>query len=462
MSVKQLQERLPQQVDAALASHVASAVGWATKVRLWFAVTTLLAAAWSWNLASNARMIYLALAAVWILDAAIISALSKRGATESLVSRTTLLDVTIVHVGLAAFVQQGLFPKLGAGIFLCYFPVLAVAANRYRMMLVIQASVYAMVGYALISYWGGSPPWFRLLMLGATAFVFALGSRKPKDLMVSVARDALHEAFDLGAKQKEADLTAQAHGLFLPPPIMDLPAIWSSSKHGAGTETGGDYYQIFETAHGPLVVVGDLSIPSGESGASFEALKATAELHRTLSKIISNHTADPNNLSLTQILDALNAYLYDKHRLFTCVLAQWRGEQLHYVNAGHLPLIHLNKPQGAQTAGHVQLPVTCGAVGERADAVFVESAVPFPARDLLLVYTDGAFAKLTGDRDQGIAEMETLAERFSGGEVTTLCHRVFDCAQPGLEPIKDDATVVVIRRQPTKGEEAKAQSSASS
>ena len=48
-----------------------------------------------------------------------------------------------------------------------------------------------------------------------------------------------------------------------------------------------------------------------------------------------------------------------------------------------------------------------------------------------------------------------MAERFSSGEVTTLCHRVFDCAQPGYDPIKDDATVVVIRRQPTKGEESK-------
>jgi len=462
MSVKQLQERLPQQVDAALASHVASAVGWATKVRLWLAVTALLAAAWSWNHPSNARIIYLALAAVWLAVAAAVSMLAKDGASESLVSRTTLLDVTIVHLGLAAFVQQGLFPKLGAGIFLCYFPVLAVAANRYRMILVIQASLYAMVGYAVISYWGGSPPWFRLSLLGATAFVFALGSRKPKDLMVSVARNALQEAFDLGAKQKEVELTAQAHQLFLPPPIVDLPAIWSSSKHGAGTETGGDYYQIFETARGPLVVVGDLSIQSGETGASFVSLKATAGLHQLLSKIISKHVAHAGDIGAAKILDELNARLYEQHRSFTCVLAQWQGEQLHYVNAGHLPLVHLNKPQGAQTAGHEQLPVTCGAVGERADASFVESVVPFPARDLLVIYTDGAFAKLTSDRDQGVAEMEALVERFSGGEVTTLCHRVFDCAQPGMDPIKDDATVVVIRRQPTRGEEAKAQSSASS
>ncbi|MBP6824864.1 MAG: SpoIIE family protein phosphatase, partial [Acidobacteria bacterium] len=96
-----------------------------------------------------------------------------------------------------------------------------------------------------------------------------------------------------------------------------------------------------------------------------------------------------------------------------------------------------------------QLPVTCGAVGENSEAKFVESVVPFPTRDLLLIYTDGAFAKLTDDREKGIVEIEAMAERFSGGEVTTLCHRVFDCGQPGYEQIKDDATVVVVRRQPT-------------
>jgi serine phosphatase RsbU (regulator of sigma subunit) len=228
-----------------------------------------------------------------------------------------------------------------------------------------------------------------------------------------------------------------------------LSAIWASSKHGAGTETGGDYYQIFETAHGPLVVLGDLSIASGKK---FEALAAVAELHKSLSKIVSRQAEAPD---LPKILEELNAELCEKHRLFTCVLAQWRGDQLHYVNAGHLPMVHLNKPQGAQTAGRKQLPVTCEALGKTADAKLVEAVVPFPARDLLLMYTDGAFAKLADNREQGIAEIEAMAERFSGGEVTTLCHRVFDCGQPGMDPIKDDATVVVIRRQPTKGDEPK-------
>lgn len=447
--LKQLQENLPRQMDEVLAEHVLSAEGWATTIRFWFAVTSFMAAFWMWDHRSNARLIYLSTGVVWLVAMIAVKALIKGEASTALISGTTLLDLTIVHLELAAFVQQGLFPKIGAGVFLCYFPILAVAANRYRMMLVIQSASYAMIGYALISIAAGSPPWFRLSLLGATVFIFVMGSRKPKDLVVGVAKNALQQAFDAGAKQREFDMTAQVHQLFLPPPIVDLSAIWSSSKHGAGTETGGDYFQIFDTTRGPLVVVGDLSV---ENGKNFESLSAIGELHQTLSKIV-NRNAD--EASLVKILDELNAELGERKRSFTCVLARWEGDQLRYVNAGHLPMVHLNKPQGAHTAGREQLPVTCGAVGERSDATFTESVVPFPARDLLLVYTDGAYAKLTSDREKGIAEIEAMAERFSGGEVTTLCHRVFDCAQPGLDQIKDDATVVVIRRQPTKSEESK-------
>lgn len=456
LALKQLQENLPKQMEEVLAEHVLSAESWATTIRLWFAVTCGLAAFWTWDHQSNARWIYLSLAVVWVVAMIAIKGASKGRASSSLITATTLLDLTIIHLGLAAFVQQGLFPKIGAGIFICYFPVLAVAANRYRMMLVIQSASYAIIGYALISIAGGSPPWFRLSLLGATVFAFMMGSRKPKDLVVGVAKNALQEAFDLGAKQREFDMTAQVHQLFLPPPILDLPAIWSSSKHGAGTESGGDYYQIFESSRGPLVIIGDLSV---ENGKNFESLSAIGDLHQTLTKIVNRNADDP---SLVTILDELNAALYERKRPFTCVLARWEGDQLRYINAGHLPMVHLNKPQGAATAGREQLPVTCGAVGERIDAAFTESVVPFPARDLLLMYTDGAYAKLTDDRDKGIAEIEAMAERFSGGEVTTLCHRVFDCAQPGYDQIKDDATVVVIRRQPTKGEETKAKSNTSS
>lgn len=444
--LKQLQDSLPNQVETALAEHVRVAEGWATTVRLWMAITSLVAAYWMWDHPSKAKNVYVAFAILWLVTVFVVGALTRKGVSAGLASKITLFDLTVIHLGLAAFVHHGLFPKIGAGIFLCYFPILAVAANRYRMVLVIQSALYAMIGYGLISYWAGTPPWFRLSLLAATVFVFAMGSRKPKDLMVSVAKNALQTAFDLGAKQREFEVIEQVHQLFMPPALVELPGVFSASKHGAGTENGGDYYQIFETERGPLIVVGDLSITSGKTGKKLEAMAAVAELNQTLSKIVSRHIAEP---SLTKILDELNAALCEKRRPFTCVLAQWQGDKLHYVNAGHLPMVHLNKPQGATTAGREQLPVTCGAVGENSEAKFVESVVPFPTRDLLLIYTDGAFAKLTDDRGKGIAEIEAMAERFSGGEVTTLCHRVFDCGQPGYEQIKDDATVVVVRRQPT-------------
>ena len=115
-----------------------------------------------------------------------------------------------------------------------------------------------------------------------------------------------------------------------------------------------------------------------------------------------------------------------------------------YVNAGHLPIIQLNRQQEA-----TQLPVNNDlALGVKPDASFSASVVPFPARDLALLYTDGLYAKLTNSPEQGSAEVERFAKQFGGAEVTTLCHRIFDCAQPGYEPPKDDATMVVIRRQP--------------
>lgn len=436
--MKQLKESLPKQVDAALEKWARAAEGWATAVRLIFAVAFAASAAWMWSHYSNAKYIYLLLTAAWMVAMAI--GLSVKKSSESKVTTMTMIDLTIVHLGLAVFVQQGFFPKLGAGIYLCYFPVLALAANRYRVLLVIIAGLYASVGYAAISWWGGSPPWFRLAMLLATTLVFVMGSRQPKDLMVGIASKAAEDAFELGRRQKELELIPQVHQLFLPPPIVDLPQIWSSSKHGAGAETNGDYFHIFDTPRGPLVAVGDLG------GQGFKAISEVAALHQQLGRVVSRET------SLPKILEELNASVWEKYqgrRPFTCVLTRWEGEQMRYVNAGHLPMIQMSKPQGAQIVGHKQLPVTCGAVGIQAEAVFTESVVPFPVRDQLVIYTDGVFAKLAGDRTKGVAEVEALAEKFGGGEVTTLCHRIFDCAQPGFEPNKDDSTVVVIRRQPT-------------
>jgi hypothetical protein len=435
--MKQLKDRLPKQVDEALNEQARAAEGWATKTRSLFAVVFAASVIWTWNNPSNAKYVYLLLTAAWVVMAAVGAVLKKSPGAN--LTAMTMIDLTIVHLGLAAFVRQGLFPGLGSDIFLCYFPILAIAANRRRMSATLKAALYAGAGYAAISLWGGSSPLSHVALLFMTVFVFVAGSRKSKDLTVNMAGKAIEEAFDLGARLKELDLVPQAHQLFLPPPIVDLPEIWVSSKHGAGTETGGDYFHIFETPGGPLVAVGDLD------GRGFNALAEVADLHQRLGRVVNRET------ELPKILEELNDYLREKYegrRTFTCALVRWEGEKMHYVNAGHLPMIQMSKPQGAQIISHKQLPVTCGPVGAQAEATFTESTVPFPARDQLVIYTDGVFAKVSESREKGVSAVEALAEKFSGAEVTTLCHRIFDCAQPGYDSNKDDSTVVVIRRQP--------------
>jgi serine phosphatase RsbU (regulator of sigma subunit) len=55
--------------------------------------------------------------------------------------------------------------------------------------------------------------------------------------------------------------------------------------------------------------------------------------------------------------------------------------QKHYANVGHLPAIQVSKQE------QKLLPVTCGPVGAQPEAIFKDEVVPFPARDLIIIYT---------------------------------------------------------------------------
>src|SRR5262245_48958010 len=159
VAMKQLKDRLPKQVDEALNEQARAAEGWATKARSLFAAIFAASAIWTWNNPSSAKYVYLQLTAAWVAMATVGAVLKKSPGAN--LTTMTMIDLTIVHLGLAAFVWQGLFPGLGSDIFLCYFPILAIAANRRLMPASFKASLYAGAGYAAISLWGGTSPLFR-------------------------------------------------------------------------------------------------------------------------------------------------------------------------------------------------------------------------------------------------------------------------------------------------------------
>ena len=428
--------QISKHVETVLDQQAGATENRANKLRWWFIVVFGVAAAWTWNSGSSAKYTYTMLSVSWLITALMMKAKLKR-ANSAL---PVMIDVTIINLGLLLCWGTGAFATHAPEIFLCYFPVLGLAATRYKLGLVIKASLYGIIFYTLMASFAVGVPWIQLAMLAAMMMVAVSIARQPKGLVMQAAADAAEESYALGVKEREVELAGQVQDALLGREMAAVSGLWVVAKHEAGLKTGGDYYSVFETKQGPLVIVGDLG------GQGIEATLAVAQLHRLLSSIILRES------QLPRILEELNTalwQLYHGTRQLTCVLARWEGEQLHYINAGHLPAIHLDKQQQRS-----QLPVTCGPVGASEQANFIEETSTFPARELLLLYTDGLYSEATPDRQAGIAEVERMTDQFSHSEVNTVCYRVFDCCKPHRDIPQDDRTLVVVRRQPSAFEKA--------
>ena len=430
--------QIPHHIDAAFALSVTSADKFANLLRWVFGAIFAVAFLWSWNDSGAIKMIYLGMALVWMFVALVFGREPK---TNSLGSANLLLyfDLAIISLGLLGCAWQGLLINKGAIIFLCYFPVLAMVARRNNILLLARVVIFIIVFYTILSLVAiGSFPLLRGLLIAAMGFAAFAVTRKPKKELVNGASEAVREAYELGAKEKATELTALVHEHLMPPVQYHLPGLYVTYKHAVGSETSGDYYQAFETPRGPLVILADLM------GQGLAAAMIVAQLQHKIAGLAEQQK------SLSEIATELNAHIWEKFQgtqKMTCVLARWEGAKLHYVNAGHLPTLHLSKREV------FTVPVNnAAALGADENITFTENELEFQKGDMLLLYTDGAYAGLAADRENGAREIERMTNEFNSGEVNTLCHRIFDCGQPEYFRVLDDSTVVVVRRQEYVGE----------
>jgi hypothetical protein len=448
--MKKLLDTVPGRVDAAFARFGLSSERAANWLRWYFCVGFALAGASLLVNGERGGLASLAVAALWLVAALVGTSLTKRAAANAapVGALATWLDIAVVSAGLLLLLSQGMLAAAGFVLFLCYFPVLALSARHYSLSLPAKAATFASAFYlSILLGRGGSltlPTFMILATVWATALAATLLTRRPKKELADAAREVAREAYALGAKDKELELTELIHSQLLPVPQLEVPGLYCSSKHYAGLETSGDYYQVFETARGPLVVVGDLP------GKGLTATMNFARLHQQVAQVVERQN------SLAEIADALNEFVRQQYaaQVFTCVLARWEGANLHYLNAGHLPAIRISKRAASL------LSVNSPALGAEADARFTEEVTGFPKGDLLLLYTDGSYTGLAANREQGAAEVLRLVNEFSGGEINTLCHRIFDCGQPEYVRSADDSTVVVVRRQELVGDEKESEKGA--
>ena len=430
--MKKLLDQVPKSIDEIYGQFGVKGQRAANTLRWFFVAMFLVATLWSLGDESAAKFIYPILALLWLI-AALTLGLRTKATTQS--SLAMWIDLGIISTGLVLCAWQGVFNTKGWIVFFCFFPVLALLARQQNVWLVLQASSFIIVFYALLSLFTlGSLALPRLLAIGAMAIAAFALTRKPKDELVAAAQNAVREAYQLGESDKEAEMVAFVHAQSFPPAQYNLPGLYAAYKHGVGTVTSGDFYTAIETASGPMVVLGDLP------GNGLDAAMAATQLLRQIMQIVREKA------TLNEVAMELNAILHHKSQTVSCVLARWEGSHLHYLNAGHLPVIHISKREAKS------LPVNAPLLGAAANAEYLEEVIEFQKGDLLLLYTDGAYAGLAQNPQDGAAEILRLADQFSGGEVNTICHRIYDCGLPEYAKPQDDSTVVIVRRQEFAGE----------
>jgi hypothetical protein len=427
--MKKILASIAPAIDDVFGQFGASAHRAANRMRWFYGVLFLVATLWNLDDTNAAMLIYPVLSLLWLVAALTFGLRAKTNLRNNGIV-AIWVDVAILCFGLLLCAWLGVFNSKGWLIFLCVFPVLALIARRSNVLLVLQVASFLLLFYALVSLFAlGSLALPRLLAIAAMAMATTALTYRPKQELTEVAQKAAQEAYQLGASEKEAELTAFVHKQSFPPVQYHLPGLYATYKHGVGTVTSGDFYAAFETPRGPMIVLGDLS------GKGLNAALIAAEVHQEIRKLAQEKE------TLAEIANAINEKLWLKNQTASCVLARWEGADLHYVNAGHLPIIHISKREPEQ------YPANSAWLGANEIASFREDAIAFAKGDMLLLHTDGAYVGLATERLPGAAEIFRLVQQFSSGEVNTLCHRVFDCGFPEYTQPQDDSTVVVVRRQ---------------
>jgi PAS domain S-box-containing protein len=169
---------------------------------------------------------------------------------------------------------------------------------------------------------------------------------------------------------------------------------------GDGVEVGGDFYDVFPTAGGWLVLIGDIT------GKGVAAAAMTAMVRHT-ARVVGEETAEP-----ALILGRLDATLRGQSELSLCSVLCLLVRDAHVTisSAGH-PLPLLLHDGGVEPVGQPG-PL----LGAFADASWLQTSVDLAAGESLVLYTDGVTDAVGADGgrfgDQRLRELlDRCAER---------------------------------------------------
>jgi sigma-B regulation protein RsbU (phosphoserine phosphatase) len=250
----------------------------------------------------------------------------------------------------------------------------------------------------------------------------------------------------LAARRRAEKLEAKASALaqtlqstLLPPALATVPGVDVGGAYrpsGDGSEVGGDFYDLFQTANGQwAVVLGDVC------GKGAEAAVLTSLARYTI-RAAAMHGAGPSAV-LTDVRDAFLRYHADKFctALYVALEPSTHGVQLTIAAGGHHLPIHRHRDGRFALLG--ERGPLLGMLDE--DPLHEAASVLSPG-DLLILYTDGVTEARGSAEFFGDERLRATIDDLLEGDAQSIADGIVERAlqfEGGVA--RDDMAVVVLR-----------------
>ncbi len=247
---------------------------------------------------------------------------------------------------------------------------------------------------------------------------------------------AIDNARLYGREQRRA-LTLQRS--LLPRRLPRVPGLRAAARYlagAAGTEVGGDWYDLVPLPAGRVaLVIGDVmgrGIPAAaRMGQVRAALRAYAVRDLPPGEVLT---------SADELVSGLEGDV-----IVTCVYAVLdpRDQRLVVANAGHVPPLLLTGAAGS--APRRQLPATGPPLGAGGREPYGETAVDLRDGEVLALYTDGLVETRQADLDAGIRQLAAALDPVPE-DLESACDAV--TALLGEAAHGDDAALLLVAPEP--------------
>jgi anti-sigma regulatory factor (Ser/Thr protein kinase) len=257
--------------------------------------------------------------------------------------------------------------------------------------------------------------------------------------LLQLAADRAAVAIANASISEQRSVTAIMQRTLLPDALPQIPGMRFSAKYlpaGLGIKIGGDWYDVFQFAHGRIAfVVGDVV------GRGVLAATVMAEIRTALRAYMAQ------GHKLTEVISMLNELLVSMDRNHGATLSilelDPEAEELEMVIAGHVPPVLIESDGDARLLEQRPgLPV-----GVCIGRDYPTCRYPFPVGSRLLLYTDGLIERRDESIDDGFQRLIVAAEAAARRTDSSFADRVYRELLDET-PLEDDVALLAIEAVP--------------